>query len=195
MSEAFEIVPVTAKLLPLVQHLRYRVYVAEKGFPFAGADHVSRRLISEQDGLGESFAMFATDELAGTVQVIPVTPQLAVGELAALGLAEADGMLAEGVVCISKLVTDKRFRGQASLTPLLRATFDAFLNTGSRYAVILAEPMMKDFYASIGFAVDREDMNVPPYGPVLRMVFDMRDARHPAGKTLAGWMFPAAFQR
>ena len=43
MSE-FDLVEMTDATLPLVQHLRYRVYCAEKQFAMAGADHESRLL-------------------------------------------------------------------------------------------------------------------------------------------------------
>ena len=39
-----ELIVVDDRTLPLVQHLRYRIYCAEKKFAMKGADHEARRL-------------------------------------------------------------------------------------------------------------------------------------------------------
>ncbi len=67
-----ELIVVDERTLPLVQHLRYRVYCAEKQFQLPGADPQARLLVDEADRAGVTFALFDGADLVSSAQVIPV---------------------------------------------------------------------------------------------------------------------------
>ena len=190
-----EVIEVDARTLALVQHLRYRVYVREMGFTLDGADAEARRLVQPTDTLGRSFALFRDDVLAASCQLIFID---ASDDLAPFANWQIDTQLpdfAGRTVIVSKLVTDPRERGREVLNALLGRLFEAIIAEQRRYAVILAEAHLRDFYTALGFVSRRGGLQVAPYGSVDFMVFDMEDPRHAAGKTLAGWVFRSAFAR
>lgn len=190
----FEIIPVTDATLPLVQHLRYRVYCAEKQFAMKGADHESRLLRDDADLQGETFALFDGADLVSSAQVIPVKASEASERFQVfdLGSVLADG---ESCVVVSKLVTAPERRGSKTLGPVMRAVLDYVARNKHRYIAILAEAQMREFYGSMGFDIRKEGIDAPPFGTVSLMVFDMQDERHTSGKSLAGWMFKSIFAR
>jgi|GEM_PF-1974933 len=194
MAEAvMEIVEVDAAILPLVQHLRYRVYVREMGFTLDGADSRSRRLIQPTDALGRSFAVFRDDVLAASCQLVFLDT---LGDLAPFDSWGITTHLPDHVgqaVIVSKLVSDPRERSREVLNALLGRLFETIIAENRRYAVILAEAHLKAFYTALGFVSRASGMEVSPYGAVDFMVFDMADPRHADGKTLAGWVFKSAF--
>lgn len=193
MAEPIEVLRMDDAHLPLVQHLRYRVYVSEMGFALAGADHRARRLISSTDSLGETFVLFRGDVLAATCQLIPLDGP---GDLVPFEDWQIGQHLpdhAGQTLVVSKLVTDPQHRGRDILNPLLERLMRAILGSGRRYAMIMAEPHLREFYKALGFAERATDLDIRPYGRVSFMVFDLEDPRHKAGTTLAGWMFKSAF--
>ena len=189
----FEVQEVTEATLPLVRHLRYRVYVGEMGFALAGADHVARLLFDAADERGTSLALFAGPELAATVQLIPLTADALAGPFAALDLDRRLPQHDGRAIYVSRLASDPRWRGQASLTELMKASFAHILAADARHVVILAEDKLVAFYRAMGFDLLEAHIDMPPYGAVNFMVFDMDDPRHRDGKSLAGWLFRSAF--
>ena len=194
MAEAFDLVIVDEKTLPLVQHLRYRVYVAEKGFALAGADHASRRVFDAADSKGTSFALFDGPDLASSAQVVTVDPRAPGPGYDVFALRDNLPDPSAKAVVVSKLVTAPERRGQKTLGPILKAILEFVKVSGARYIAILVEPQMVKFYASMGFDERATGIDAPPYGVVSLMVFDMQDERHISGKSLAGWMFKSLFQ-
>lgn len=190
-----ELIVVDERTLPLVQHLRYRVYCAEKQFPLPGADHEARRLYDDADTLGVTFALFDGAELVSSAQVIPVDPLNAPEKFDVFQLKTALPRPDHGAVIVSKLVTAQEKRGSKTLGPVMRAVLDFVAQDKRRYIAILAEPSMREFYASMGFDVLAEGIDASAFGSVSLMVFDMRDERHTSGKSLAGWMFKSVFSR
>ena len=190
----FEIISITDATLPLVQHLRYRVYCAEKQFAMPGADHDNRLLRDDADQLGETFALFDGADLVSSAQVIPVHASKAEERFQVfdLGSVLADG---ESCVVVSKLVTAPERRGSKTLGPIMRAVLDYVARDRHRYIAILAESQMREFYGSMGFDIRKEGIAAHPFGTVSLMVFDMHDERHTSGKSLAGWMFKSIFAR
>ncbi|WP_300395445.1 hypothetical protein [Henriciella sp.] len=188
-----ELIVVDERTLPLVQHLRYRVYCAEKQFAMPGADHEARMLFDEADSLGVTFALFDGADLVSSAQVIPVDPLKAPDKFAVFDLRNALPRPDHGAVIVSKLVTAPDRRGSKTLGPVMRAVLDFVAQEKRRYIAILAEPSMRDFYVSMGFDIMKEDIDAAPFGKVALMVFDMRDERHTSGKSLAGWMFKSVF--
>lgn len=193
MSE-FDLVEMTDATLPLVQHLRYRVYCAEKQFAMAGADHESRLLRDEADQLGQTYALFDGADLVSSAQVIPVEVD---DPPEKFRLFDLPGVLPEGTSCVivSKLVTAPERRGSKTLGPIMRAVLGYVAKGQHRFIAILAEPQMREFYGSMGFDIRKEGIEAPPFGIVSLMVFDMQDERHTSGKSLAGWMFKSLFAR
>jgi predicted GNAT family N-acyltransferase len=181
--------------LPLVQHLRYRVYCAEKQFAMPGAHHKARLLRDDADPLGQTFALFDGAELVSSAQVIPVDPTRAPDKFAVFGLSAALPSSGETCVVVSKLVTAPERRGSKTLGPIMRAVLDYVAQNGHRYIAILAEPTMREFYSSMGFDIRKEGIDAPPFGTVALMIFDMQDERHTSGRSLAGWMFKSVFAR
>ncbi|MEM5518367.1 hypothetical protein WNY37_15505 [Henriciella sp. AS95] len=194
MSE-FELIVADDRTLPLVQHLRYRVYCAEKQFAMAGADHEARILVDSADRLGVTFALFEGAELVSSAQVIPVNPLATDARFAVFDLASTLPRPDQGAVIVSKLVTSKDRRGSKTLGPVMRAVLEFVAAEKRRYIAILAETSMRDFYASMGFEALKEGIEAAPFGTVTLMVFDMKDERHLSGKSLAGWMFKPVFAR
>jgi predicted GNAT family N-acyltransferase len=194
MADAvMDIVEVDAAILPLVQHLRYRVYVREMGFALEGADTRSRRLVQPTDALGRSFALFRDDILAASCQLIFIDGPDDLAPFTGWGIDTHLPDFAGQAVIVSKLVSDPRERGREVLNALLGRLFETIIAERRRYAVILAEAHLKAFYTALGFVSRASGVNVPPYGAVDFMVFDMADPRHAEGKTLAGWVFKSAF--
>ena len=193
MSE-FDLVEMTDATLPLVQHLRYRVYCAEKQFAMAGADHESRMLRDEADRLGQTYALFDGADLVSSAQVIPVEVD---DPPEKFRLFDLPGILPAGTSCVivSKLVTAPERRGSKTLGPIMRAVLGYVAKGQHRFIAILAEPQMREFYGSMGFDIRKEGIEAPPFGTVSLMVFDMQDERHTSGKSLAGWMFKSLFAR
>ncbi|MAN73039.1 MAG: hypothetical protein CME84_02985 [Henriciella sp.] len=193
MSE-FDLVEMTDATLPLVQHLRYRVYCAEKQFAMAGADHESRLLRDEADRLGQTYALFDGADLVSSAQVIPVEVD---DPPEKFRLFDLPGILPAGTSCVivSKLVTAPERRGSKTLGPIMRAVLGYVAKGQHRFIAILAEPQMREFYGSMGFDIRKEGIEAPPFGTVSLMVFDMQDERHTSGKSLAGWMFKSLFAR
>lgn len=193
MSE-FDLVEMTDATLPLVQHLRYRVYCAEKQFAMAGADHESRLLRDEADRLGQTYALFDGADLVSSAQVIPVEVDDPPEKFRVFDLP---GILPAGTSCVivSKLVTAPDRRGSKTLGPIMRAVLGYVAKGQHRFIAILAEPQMREFYGSMGFDIRKEGIEAPPFGTVSLMVFDMQDERHTSGKSLAGWMFKSLFAR
>lgn len=191
----FELVTADPAILPLVQHLRYRVYCAEKQFALSGADHHARLLRDDADSLGETFALFDGADLVSSAQVIPVDPANAPEKFSVFRLSEALPVVGETCVVVSKLVTAPERRGSKTLGPVMRAVLDYVSRNGHRYIAILAEPTMREFYGSMGFDIRADGIDAPPFGKVALMVFDMQDERHTSGKSLAGWMFKSVFSR
>ena len=193
MSE-FDLVEMTDATLPLVQHLRYRVYCAEKQFAMAGADHESRLLRDEADRLGQTYALFDGADLVSSAQVIPVEVDDPPEKFRVFDLP---GVLPAGTSCVivSKLVTAPERRGSKTLGPIMRAVLGYVAKGQHRFIAILAEPQMREFYGSMGFDIRKEGIEAPPFGTVSLMVFDMQDERHTSGKSLAGWMFKSLFAR
>ena len=191
MSE-FDLVEMTDATLPLVQHLRYRVYCAEKQFAMAGADHESRLLRDEADRLGQTYALFDGADLVSSAQVIPVEVD---DPPEKFRLFDLPGILPAGTSCVivSKLVTAPERRGSKTLGPIMRAVLGYVAKGQHRFIAILAEPQMREFYGSMGFDIRKEGIEAPPFGTVSLMVFDMQDERHTSGKSLAGWMFKSLF--
>lgn len=191
MSE-FDLVEMTDATLPLVQHLRYRVYCAEKQFAMAGADHESRLLRDEADQLGQTYALFDGADLVSSAQVIPVEVDNPPEKFRVFDLP---GILPAGTSCVivSKLVTAPERRGSKTLGPIMRAVLGYVAKGQHRFIAILAEPQMREFYGSMGFDIRKEGIEAPPFGTVSLMVFDMQDERHTSGKSLAGWMFKSLF--
>ncbi len=189
----FELIVADQRVMPLVQHLRYRVYCAEKRFAMAGADHEARILTDEADKLGVTFALFDGAELVSSAQIIPVNPLDEEARFAVFDLASVLPRPDQGAVIVSKLVTAKDRRGSKTLGPVMRAVLEFVSADKRRYIAILAEPGMRDFYASMGFEALREGITAAPFGEVTLMVFDMKDERHLSGKSLAGWMFKPIF--
>ena len=190
-----ELIVVDDRTRPLVQHLRYRVYCAEKQFAMKGADHEARMLYDETDTLGVTFALFDGAELVSSAQVIPVDPLQAPERFSVFDLRHALPRPDHGAVIVSKLVTAPDRRGSKTLGTVMRAILDFVAQENRRYIAILAEPSMREFYASMGFDVMKEGIEAAPFGTVALMVFDMRDERHTSGKSLAGWMFKSVFSR
>ena len=193
MSE-FDLVEMTDATLPLVQHLRYRVYCAEKQFAMAGADHESRLLRDEADRLRQTYALFDGADLVSSAQVIPVEVD---DPPEKFRLFDLPGILPAGTSCVivSKLVTAPERRGSKTLGPIMRAVLGYVAKGQHRFIAILAEPQMREFYGSMGFDIRKEGIEAPPFGTVSLMVFDMQDERHTSGKSLAGWMFKSLFAR
>ena len=193
MSE-FDLVEMTDATLPLVQHLRYRVYCAEKQFAMAGADHESRLLRDEADRLGQTYALFDGADLVSSAQVIPVEVDDPPEKFRVFDLP---GVLPAGTSCVivSKLVTAPDRRGSKTLGPIMRAVLGYVAKGQHRFIAILAEPQMREFYGSMGFDIRKEGIEAPPFGTVSLMVFDMQDERHTSGRSLAGWMFKSLFAR
>ena len=193
MSE-FDLVEMTDATLPLVQHLRYRVYCAEKQFAMAGADHESRLLRDEADRLGQTYALFDGADLVSSAQVIPVEVD---DPPEKFRLFDLPAVLPAGTSCVivSKLVTAPDRRGSKTLGPIMRAVLGYVAKGQHRFIAILAEPQMREFYGSMGFDIRKEGIEAPPFGTVSLMVFDMQDERHTSGKSLAGWMFKSLFAR
>ncbi|MEQ9315732.1 MAG: hypothetical protein RLN72_07755 [Henriciella sp.] len=192
MSE-FELVVATERMFPLVQHLRYRVYCAEKKFQMPGADHEARLLTDKADGLGVTFALFDGAELVSSAQVIPVDPLTDASGFQVFDLRNALPRPDQGAVIVSKLVTSRDKRGSKTLGPVMRGILAFVSEERRRYIAILAEPSMVEFYASMGFDAVREDLEAAPFGRVTLMVFDMQAEQHVSGKSLAGWMFKSVF--
>ncbi|MGB3627666.1 MAG: hypothetical protein WA989_17700 [Henriciella sp.] len=192
MSE-FELVVADERMLPLVQHLRYRVYCAEKKFEMAGADHEARLLTDTADRLGVTFALFDGAHLISSAQVIPVDPLAPQAGFDVFDLRNSLPRPDQGAVIVSKLVTSPDRRGSKSLGPVMRAILAFVTAEKRRYIAILAEPSMVDFYASMGFDAVRDDLEAAPFGRVTLMVFDMQDEQHLSGRSLAGWMFKSVF--
>jgi len=190
-----ELIVCDKRTLPLVQHLRYRVYCAEKQFAMSGADDEARLLLDEADALGVTFALFDGADLVSSAQVIPLDPLNAPRKFDVFDLRTSLPRPDHGAVIVSKLVTAPDRRGSKTLGPVMRAVLDFVAQEKRRYIAILAEPAMRDFYASMGFDVLKEDIEAAPFGKVALMVFDMRDERHTSGKSLAGWMFKSVFSR
>lgn len=190
-----ELIVCDKRTLPLVQHLRYRVYCAEKQFAMSGADDEARLLLDEADALGVTFALFDDADLVSSAQVIPLDPLNAPAKFDVFDLRNSLPRPDHGAVIVSKLVTAPDRRGSKTLGPVMRAVLDFVAQEKRRYIAILAEPSMRDFYASMGFDVLKEDIEAAPFGKVALMVFDMRDERHTSGKSLAGWMFKSVFSR
>ena len=190
-----ELIVVDDRTLPLVQHLRYRIYCAEKKFAMKGADHEARRLYDETDTLGVTFALFDGAELVSSAQVVPVDPLQTPDRFEVFGLRQSLPRPDHGAVIVSKLVTASDRRGSKTLGPVMRAVLDFVAQENRRYIAILAEPSMREFYASMGFDVVREGIDAHPFGQVALMIFDMRDERHTSGRSLAGWMFKSVFSR
>ena len=188
-----ELTVVDERTLPLVQHLRYRVYCAEKQFAMDGADHEARRLYDKADSLGVTFALFEGAELVSSAQIIPVDPLNASEKFEVFDLRSALPRPDQGAVIVSKLVTAPDRRGSKTLGPVMRAILDFVAQENRRYIAILAEPSMREFYTSMGFDAMKEGIDAAPFGKVTLMVFDMRDERHTSGKSLAGWMFKSVF--
>lgn len=193
MSE-LDLVKVTDATLPLVQHLRYRVYCAEKQFAMSGADREARLLRDDADRLGETFALFDGADLVSSAQVIPVGANEASEKFRVFDLPSFLSF-EETCVIVSKLVTAPERRGSKTLGPVMRAVLEYVSQNGHRYIAILAEPTMREFYGSMGFEIRKEGIDAPPFGSVALMVFDMQDERHTSGKSLAGWMFKSVFAR
>ncbi|WP_084419927.1 N-acyl amino acid synthase FeeM domain-containing protein [Henriciella litoralis] len=194
MSE-FELVTVDTRTLPLVQHLRYRVYCAEKQFAMPGADHQARMLFDEADQLGVTFALFDGAELVSSAQIIPVDPLNAPDKFAVFALAEVLPHPEASCVIVSKLVTAPERRGSKTLGPVMRGVLEFVATNQHRYIAILAETSMREFYKSMGFDELRGGIDAAQFGIVSLMVFDMKDERHLSGKSLAGWMFKSLFTR
>lgn len=192
MSE-LELIVVDERTMPLVQHLRYRVYCAEKQFAMAGADHEARRLTDKADTLGVTFALFDGAELVSSAQVIPVDPLNASADFDVFQLRNSLPRPDRGAIIVSKLVTSREKRGSKTLGPVMRAVLEFVAQEQRRYIAILAEDTMVDFYASMGFEAARKGIEAAPFGQVTLMVFDMQDPRHSSGKSLAGWMFKSVF--
>ncbi len=191
----FELTVMDNRTLPLVQHLRYRVYCAEKQFALKGADHEARMLFDEADSLGVTFTLFDGADLVSSAQIIVVDPFNHAERFDVFSLKTSLPRPDHGVVIVSKLVTAPDRRGSKTLGPVMRAVLDFVAQENRRYIAILAEPSMREFYASMGFEVVKEGIEAAPFGAVALMVFDMKDERHTSGKSLAGWMFKSVFTR
>lgn len=194
MTEA-DLIVVDERTLPLVQHLRYRVYCAEKQFQLPGADPQARLLVDEADRTGVTFALFDRADLVSSAQVIPVDQPEMSGKYALFHLHDALPRPDQGAVIVSKLVTAPERRGSKTLGPIMRAILDFVARENRRYIAILVEPSMRDFYASMGFDKLKEGIETQAFGKVALMVFDMQDERHASGNSLAGWMFKSVFNR
>lgn len=189
----FELVVADKRMLPLVQHLRYRVYCAEKKFAPSGADHEARLLTDKADGLGVTFALFDGADLVSSAQIIPVDPLEPPPGFEVFDLRNSLPRPDQGAVIVSKLVTSRDRRGSKTLGPVMRAILAFVAEEKRRYIAILAEPGMVEFYSSMGFDPVKDDLEAAPFGRVSLMVFDMQDERHLSGKSLAGWMFKSVF--
>jgi predicted GNAT family N-acyltransferase len=192
-EEPIEVVCGEPRLIPLVQHLRYRTFVRELGMAIPGADPRSRRLIAPTDGLGEMLAVFVGDEMAAGAQLVPMTRAVIDAELSIFDLDRVVPEHGECALAILKMANDARFRGSRVMSALLRAVFERFLAGGGRHVVIVAREELRAFYEGMGFVVRKWSVDVPHNGIMHVMVFDREDPRHKAGVTLAGWMFREAF--
>lgn len=152
-------------------------------------------LYDDADTLGVSFALFDGADLVSSAQIIPVDPLNAPERFEIFDLRQSLPRPDHGAVIVSKLVTAPDRRGSKTLGPVMRGVLDFVAQENRRYIAILAEPGMREFYASMGFDVMKEGIDAAPFGQVALMVFDMRDERHTSGKSLAGWMFKSVFSR
>ena len=100
-----ELIVCDKRTLPLVQHLRYRVYCAEKQFAMSGADDEARLLLDEADALGVTFALFDGADLVSSAQVIPLDPLNASAKFDVFDLRNSLPRPDHGAVIVSKLVT------------------------------------------------------------------------------------------
>ncbi|WP_084397016.1 hypothetical protein [Henriciella aquimarina] len=194
VTNKVELIVVDERTLPLVQHQRYRALCTGGQGPVAGADHEARRVAHEHDRHGVTFALFDAADLVASAQVIPVSPMTPASAYDVYDLRNTLPRPDHGAVIVANLVTTPVRKGSNLLEPVMRAVLDFVAREKRRYIAVLADPALRDFYASMGFDTVREGLaSGRASGEVALMIFDMRDTRHTNGESLAGWMFGPVF--
>lgn len=190
-------------LLALAQHLRYAVLVGALGREPDGADHARRLVADARDATGATFLAFAGPTPVGAVRINVVADGGCDDLVSEYGLARLGADFAPRTGVVTRLVRRKTADDSAGepagsgnsgvLGPLIAALLGVVEKRRLRWIAIRAEAGLVAFYTSMGFtplpdgAPDAESREV--------LVFDVDDPRHAEKKTLAGWFYPALFQK
>jgi predicted GNAT family N-acyltransferase len=181
-------------LLHLVQHLRYEVLVREQQLAPPGADHVRRLVADDLDLAGKSLAAFAGPDLVGAVRINIVADGGAGAFAAAYGLTALGPDWEARTAIVTRLIC-RGPRGGGLLSTLVAAVLRVVAERKSRWIAIGVEDQLTGFYESMGFARFREGVRSPSGGVRTVLVLDVEDPRHRRRGSLAGWLYPALFER
>ncbi|KAA6456400.1 GNAT family N-acetyltransferase [Acidobacteria bacterium AB60] len=153
----------TAVLRDTAFHLRYQVYIEEKGWTNSHADHRNRTLSEPLDETGKIWVALCNGRCIGTLRsnLFSECYAASYGILYDLESLNEDGTAA----LLTNFAVDSSHRNLRTAMTLVRATFGEGIRQGVQTALLDCEPQLVPFYRWLGFEVHKDHVAHPEYGP------------------------------
>jgi GNAT superfamily N-acetyltransferase len=164
----------------IVEHLRYRVYVAENRFLHDVADHEHQRLADPTDANCDHFLARVDGEPVGTFRVEPgMRSEFEPKDREIYDLARFSGVVPRERMCLfTRLLVLPEYRGGLVPFRLIEASAEYVRDNGIELAFLYCEPHLLNLYLGIGFRAYKGLVDHPEPGALVPLVFVASDAAY-----------------
>jgi predicted GNAT family N-acyltransferase len=159
--------------------LRYALYIAEQGKPYAEADHDLRILTDELDDDGEVIVVKSDGAICGTVRANWFDSAKTWGRYGKLFALSrfARVSLAEIAVC-SRLAASPEHRHARAPEKLFEAIYERGLKRHTKLCFVTCAPVLRRMFRKYGFREYLAPIDDPVVGPLHRLVLVLSDLEY-----------------